>query len=166
MCFGIKIVPDTLDSFTIRQQHYLESLLVEFGMQDCKPTPTLLVKGEIDALTAGNTGGKPLGDKKHHLYRQIVGKLMYTMVGTRLDLVYSLSVLGKYSNAPDTFHLGMAKRLLGYLKGSINLKMHFRRNLDLFTPLILCDYINSNYTNSEERKSTTGFCFFLQNNLI
>src|SRR5271163_125420 len=96
------------------------------SMQDCKPAPTLLAKREIDALTAGNTGGKPLRDKEHHLYRQIVGKLMYTMVGTRPDLVYSLSVLGKYSDTPDTFHLGMAKRLLGYVKGSINLKIHFR----------------------------------------
>src|SRR5271163_1972366 len=73
MCLGIKIVPDTLHGFTIGQQHYLESLLVEFGMQDCKPAPTPLAKGEIDALTAGNTGGKPLGDKEHHMYRQIVG---------------------------------------------------------------------------------------------
>src|SRR5271163_1097363 len=137
MCLGIKIVPDTLHSFTIRQQHYLELLLVEFGMQNCKPAPTLLTKEEIDALTAGNTGEKPLGDKKHHLYRQVVGKLMYTMVGTRFDLVYSLSVLGKYSDASDTFHFGMAKRLLGYVKGSINLKMHFKGNSDPSIPLIL-----------------------------
>jgi hypothetical protein len=76
MCLGIKIVPDTLHCFTIRQQHYLESLLVEFSMQDYKPAPTPLTKEEIDALIAENTGGKPLEDKKHHLYRQIVGKLI------------------------------------------------------------------------------------------
>ena len=166
ICLGIKIVPDTSYGFTIGQQHYLESLLVEFGMQDCKPAPTPLAKGEIDALTAGNTGGKPLGDKEHHLYRQIVGKLMYAMVGTRPDLAYALSVLGKYSDAPDTFHLGMAKRLLGYVKGSINLKMHFRGSSDPSVPLILSGYVDSDYANSEERKSTTGFCFFLQSNLI
>src|SRR5271163_3685048 len=166
MCLGIKIVPDTLHGFTIRQQHYLESLLIEFGMQDCKLASTPLAKGEIDAFTAGNTGGKPLGDKEHHLYRQIVGKLMYAMVETRPDLTYSLSVLGKYSDASDTFHLGMAKRLLGYVKGSINLKMHFRGSSDPSTPLILSGYIDSDYANSEERKSTTGFCFFLQSNLI
>src|SRR5271163_2934133 len=130
-------------------------------MQDYKPAPTPLAKGEIDALTAGNTGGKPLRDKKHHLYRQIVGKLMYAMVETRLNLTYSLSVVRKYSDTPDTFHLGMAKQLLGYVKGSINLKMHFRGNLDPSTPLILFSYINSDYVNSKERKNTTRFCFFL-----
>src|SRR5271163_1124758 len=91
---------------------------------------------------------------------------MYAMVGTRLNLAYSLSILGKYSNAPDTFHLGIVKRLLGYVKGSINLKMHFRGSSDPSTPLIFSDYVDSDYTNSEERKSTIGCCFFLQSNLI
>ena len=86
---------------------------------------------------------------------------MYAMVGTRLNLAYSLSILGKYSNTSDTFHLGIVKRLLGYVKGSINLKMHFRGNLDPSTPLILFSYINSDYVNSKERKNTTRFCFFL-----
>src|SRR5271163_1126387 len=115
-----------------------------------------------NALTAGNIGGKPLRDEKHYLYKQIVGKLMYAMVGTRPDLAYSLSVLGKYSDTSGTFHLGMAKRLLSYVKGSINLKMHFRGNSNPSTPLILSGYVDSDYVNSKERKNTTGFCFFLQ----
>ena len=109
MCFSIKIVPDTLHDFTIRQQHYLESLLIEFNMQDYKSAPTPLTKREINALTVGNTGGKLLRDTEHHLYRQIVSKLMYVIIETKPNLVYSLSVLRKYSDAPDTFHLGMTK---------------------------------------------------------
>jgi hypothetical protein len=88
------------------------------------------------------------------------------MVGTRLDLAYSLNVLGKYSDASDTFHLGMAKQLLSYVKGSINLKMHFRGSSDPSTPLILSGYVDSDYATSKEKKSTTGFYFFLQSNLI
>jgi hypothetical protein len=51
-------------------------------------------KGEINTLTARDTGGKKLDENGHTLYRQIVGKLMYAMVGSRLDLTYPLSVLG------------------------------------------------------------------------
>ena len=91
---------------------------------------------------------------------------MYTMVKTKLHLVYTLNVLGKYSNALNTFHLGMTKRLLGYVKGSINLKMHFKGSSDPSTPLILFNYVNSDYTNSKERKNTISFYFFLQSNLI
>ena len=88
------------------------------------------------------------------------------MVGTRPDLTYALSVLGKYSDAPNTYHLGMAKRLLRYIKSSVSLKMHFRGSPDPSIPLTFTDYVDFDYVNSKERKSTTGFCFFLQSNLI
>ena len=57
------------DGYTFDQQHYLETLLKEFGMQDCKLTATPLAKEEVDALVSRGTGGKKLDPKDHHLYR-------------------------------------------------------------------------------------------------
>jgi hypothetical protein len=85
-------------------------------MQDCKPSTTPMSKGEVNALTAGDTGGKKLDTNSHALYRQIVGKLMYAMVGTRPDLAYTLSILGRFVAAPDTYHMALAKRTLTYVK--------------------------------------------------
>jgi hypothetical protein len=90
----------------------LEELLKDLKMQDCKPSTTPMSKREINALTAGDTGGKKLDKNGHTLYRQIVGKLMYAMVGSRPDLAYPLSVLGRYAASPDTYHMALAKRVL------------------------------------------------------
>ena len=87
LCLGLKIdkLPD--GGYTISQQHYLEALLKELDLQDCKPASTPMTKGEVDALVSGDNGAKPLNAKDHALYRTIVGKLMYAMVGSRPDLV-------------------------------------------------------------------------------
>ena len=55
------------DKYAFDQQHYLETLFKEFGMQDCKPVATPLTKGEVDALVSGGTGEKKLDPKDYHL---------------------------------------------------------------------------------------------------
>ena len=123
-CLGLKIWKNESNGYSFNQQHYLETLMREFNMTDCKPVSTPMAKGEIDALLTDTHGAKPLDAKEHHLYRQIVGKLMYPMVGSRPDLAYSLSVLGRYAAAPNTLHLALAKRVLAYVKSTVNLSIH------------------------------------------
>ena len=166
MCLGMRIA-QIKDGYAFDQQHYLETLLKEFGMQDCKPAATPLAKGEVDALVSGGTGGKKLDPKDHHLYRQIVGKLMYAMVGSRPDLAHALSVLGRYSDSPDTYHLAMARRALAYVKGTLTLKMYYRtRGSNASGNPKLVGYVDSDYANSPDRKSTTGLCFYLEGCLV
>jgi hypothetical protein len=127
LCLGIKIECNSLGSYNISQQHYLEELLKELNIQDCKSSTTSMSKREVNALTAGDTGGKKLDTNSHALYCQIVGKLMYAMVETRPDLVYILSVLERFATAPDTYHMALAKRTLAYMKATINYRLHYKR---------------------------------------
>jgi hypothetical protein len=53
---GIKIERTPSGGYSFSQQHYLEELLKDFKMQDCKPSTTPMSKREINALTAGDTG--------------------------------------------------------------------------------------------------------------
>jgi hypothetical protein len=68
LCLGIKIERDGSGSYNISQQHYLKELLKELNMQDCKPSTTSMSKEEVNALTAGDTGGKKLDANSHALY--------------------------------------------------------------------------------------------------
>jgi hypothetical protein len=165
LCLGIKIERDDSDGYDISQQHYLEELLKELNMQDCKPSTTSMSKEEVNALTAGDTGGKKLDTNSHALYRQIVGKLMYVMVGTRPDLAYTLSILRRFAAAPDIYHMALAKRTLAYVKATINYRLHYKRESG-FATSTLTDYVNSDYANSDDRKSTTRVCFFIDDSLI
>jgi hypothetical protein len=162
---GIKIERDGSGGYNISQQHYLEELLKDLNMQDCKPSTTSMSKGKVNALMAGDTGGKKLDTNSHALYCQIVGKLMYAMVETRPDLAYTLSVLERFTAAPDTYHMILAKRTLAYVKATINYWLHYKRRSG-FAALTLMGYMDSNYTNSDDHKSTTGVCFFIDDSLI
>jgi hypothetical protein len=165
LCLGIKIECDDSGGYNISQQHYLEELLKELNMQDCKPSTILMSKREVNALTAGDTGDKKLDANSHALYRQIIGKLMYAMVGTRPDLAYTLSVLGRFAAAPDTYYMALAKRALAYVKATINYRLHYKRRSGSATPT-LTGYVDSDYANSDDRKSTTRICFFMDDSLI
>jgi hypothetical protein len=51
---------------------------------------------------------------------------MYTMVGTRPDLAYTLNILGRFAAAFDTYHMALAKRTLTYMKATINYRLHYK----------------------------------------
>jgi hypothetical protein len=122
-------------------------------------------KGKVNALMVGDTGGKKLDINSHALYRQIIGKLMYTMVGIRPDLVYTLSVLERFATALNTYHMVLAKRTLAYVKATINYRLHYKRESRSATPT-LTGYVDSDYVNVDDRKSTTRICFFIDDSLI
>jgi hypothetical protein len=134
-------------------------------MQDCKSSTTSISKGEVNALTVEDTRGKKLDINSHALYHQIVGKLMYTMVGTRPDLAYTLSILGRFATAPDTYYMTLAKRILVYVKATINYRLHYKRESG-FATSTLTGYMDSDYTNSDDCKSMTRVCFFIDDSLI
>jgi hypothetical protein len=90
---------------------------------------------------------------------------MYAMVGTRPDLAYTLSILGRFAATPDTYHMALAKRTLTYVKTTINYRLHYKRESGFATPTFT-GYVDSDYTNSDDRKSTTGVCFFIDDSLI
>jgi hypothetical protein len=165
LCLEIKIERDDSDGYNISQQHYLEELLKELNMQDCKPSTTPMSKEKVNALTAGDTRDKKLDTNSYALYCQIVGKLMYAMVGTRPDLAYTLSVLGRFAAAPDTYYMALAKHTLAYMKAIINYQLHYKRESGSTTPT-LTGYVDSDYANSDDHKSTTGVCFFIDDSLI
>jgi hypothetical protein len=149
LCLGIKIERTPSGGYSFNQQHYLEELFKDLKMQDYKPSTTSMSKREINALTAGDTEGKKLDKNGYALYRQIVGKLMYTMVGSRPDLAYPLSVLRRYAASPNTYHMALAKRVLVYVKVTINYRLHYSRESGK-SITILTGWVDSNYTNSDD----------------
>jgi hypothetical protein len=134
-------------------------------MQDCKPSTTPMSKEEVNVLTVGDTKGKKLDTNSHALYRQIIGKLMYVMVGTRPDLAYTLSVLERFATAPDTYHMALAKCMLVYVKATINYRLYYKRGSG-FAISTLTGYVDSDYANLDDCKSTTRVCFFVDDSLI
>ena len=96
------------------------------------------------------------------LYRSTVGALQY-VTHTRPDIYFSVTKLSQFLHAPTTTHWIACKRVLRYVKGTLGYGLSFRTasmlSLEGFSDV---DWAN----NLDDRKSVTGICVFLGNNLI
>ena len=92
-------------------------------------------------------------------YQQLVGSIMYLMVGSRPDIAFSVGVLCQYMHKPGIEHWRAAQRVLRYLQGSRELCLTFTRSSNGDTLMGYCDA--SFGDNVDDGKSTTGAFFTL-----
>ena len=62
------------------------------------------------------------------LYQSIIGKLIYAMIATRLDLAFTVSLLGQFNAAPSKIHLEAAKKTIRYLKQTTTVGITYSAN--------------------------------------
>ena len=51
-------------------------------------------------------------------YQKAIGSILYAALGTRPDITYATSVLGRHAAQPSTLHWEAVKHLLRYLRGT------------------------------------------------
>ncbi|KAM3205464.1 secreted RxLR effector protein like [Capsicum annuum] len=114
---GIKIVRSA-NGLTFTQSSYIEKVLKRFSYFDDKHFPTpfdpgiKLVQNSDDILD-------------QLTYSQIVGSIMYAMHCTRPDIGYAVGILSKFTGSPRVEHWNTLIRVLRYLKGTINIGLHY-----------------------------------------
>ena len=60
------------------------------------------------------------------MYKQLIGSLMY-LTATRPNLMYVVSLMSRFKASPTELHLQATKRVLRYLKGTIDLGILYRK---------------------------------------
>jgi len=156
---GIQIQwQSSLLSVTLLQRAYIDQLLVKFGMSSCNPVKIPL---DPNQRLDHQEGYLDLADTS--TYRQIIGSLMYLVIGTRPDLSFTVSALSQFSSKPTKAHMGALKQVLRYLKGMRDLKLTYTCNPDI----ALAGYSDADFAGDRvTRKSTTGYIFQLARNTI
>jgi hypothetical protein len=130
------------------QQSYIRELLERFSMSEAKP-----VTSPMDMSIRLQKAEKC--DENEYPYRELVGSLMYLATSTRPDIANAVSQLSQFLNCFDKTHWTAAKRVLRYLKKTINFGLIFRQNDE---PLY--GYTDADWGNCpNDRKSYTGYCF-------
>lgn len=122
---GVSVVQNDQGTW-MGQPAYTERLLEKMKMSDCKPVQTPLNSGSQLVKTADNE--EPLNQ---HLYQSLIGSLMYLATSTRPDIAYSVGVLARFSSRPNAAHWTAAKRVLRYLKGTLNLGIVFKKEMSI-----------------------------------
>lgn len=89
------------------------------------------------------------------LFRQIVGSLFYLTI-TRPDISFSVGVVSQFMDKPCESHLIAAKRILRYIKGTLNFGLLYQQH----TPFLLTGFVDADWAGDlNDRRSTTGYCF-------
>ncbi|KAH9735937.1 hypothetical protein KPL71_017913 [Citrus sinensis] len=147
---GIEVKQKEEDIF-ISQESYAKEILKRFKMNDCKPISTPVECGvKLSKYDEGE-------DINPTFFKSLVGSLRY-LTCTRPDILYAVGLVSRYMENPKTTHFKAAKRILRYIKGTINFGLLYSFSNDYK----LIGYSDSDWGGDvDDRKSTTGFVFFM-----
>ncbi|KAG7599123.1 Zinc finger CCHC-type superfamily [Arabidopsis suecica] len=96
------------------------------------------------------------------LYRAMIGSLLY-LTASRQDPCYSVGLCARYQVCPRVSHLNVVKRILKYVKGTVEYGLSYTKH----TNHNLAGFCDADWSGClDGRRSTSGGCFFLGNNLI
>ncbi|WZZ34540.1 hypothetical protein YC2023_017941 [Brassica napus] len=92
------------------------------------------------------------------LFKSLVGSLRY-LTCTRPDILHAVGVVSRYMEHPTTTNYKAAKRILCYIKGTINFDLYYSISDDYK----LVGYSDSDWGGDiDDRKSTSGFVLFIR----
>ncbi|KPJ11482.1 Retrovirus-related Pol polyprotein from transposon TNT 1-94 [Papilio machaon] len=142
------------NKITLDQRRYIEKVLEQFNMADCKPVSTPLECG-----LKLEKGDQTELDSK---YRSLVGCIMYIAVCTRPDIAHAASLLSQFNNCHSDTHWKAAKRVLRYLKGTIDYKIVYEKS-----SLCVTGYVDADWASNQlDRRSYTGYVFKIGNSAV
>ncbi|XP_074362407.1 secreted RxLR effector protein 161-like [Apium graveolens] len=96
-------------------------------------------------------------------FKSIVGGLWY-LVHTRPDISYAVGIVSRYMERPTVLHMNAVKRILRYIKGTLDFGLVYSRKSGNH---LLSGFSDSNFAgSSEDRKSTAGVVFNLIESVI
>jgi len=153
------------DGITLNQSLYISTLLRRFEMEDCAPckTPADPKVKLGKAYYPTTTEQKQLMESRP--YRALVGGLLYIVL-TRPDIAVAVNELCRHLSNPGAAMWTAAKRVLRYLKGTVNYKIAFKsRNTEVGNNLVA--YVDSSHADDiDSRRSRCGFLIYFDDSPI
>lgn len=141
----------------IHQKKYLENILEKYRMENCNPIETPMDENfkiekhcKIDLTLERQC-------------RSLIGSLMYATIGSRPDLSHSVYYLSRFQSTPCPELWIALKRILRYIKGSLDLKLKYSKGN---SNTVLVGYADADWARDNDRKSTSGYLFKIYNNTV
>ncbi|KAE8681124.1 hypothetical protein F3Y22_tig00111342pilonHSYRG00188 [Hibiscus syriacus] len=139
------------DGIFISQESYAKEILKKFKMENCKPIST---PAEYGIKMTKHEEGESVDPT---FFKSLVGSLRY-LTCTRPDILHAVGLVSRYMESPTTTHFKAAKRILRYLKGTIDFGLFYSVSNDYK----LVGYSDNDWGGDiDNRRSTTGFVFFM-----
>lgn len=141
----------------VHQQDYIKKLLIMYGMDECNSVSTPI---DVNIKMDNYADSNKCNTKE---YQELVGRLMFLSVNTRPDITFTLSYLSQYNNDAREMHMKGLKRVLRYLKGTINYCLCYggktiQNRIDCET--------DASWDTTKDAKSFTGTLVYRNGDLI
>ncbi|KHN37358.1 Copia protein, partial [Glycine soja] len=110
---------------------------------------------EVEPLPDNPTVAQIKNHKERKQRKSLIGCLMY-LSASRPDILHAVSLLSRYMNCASRIHFQAAKRILRYVKGTIDfgIRYHYVKNFRLH------GYSDSDWAGcADDMRSTSGYLF-------
>ena len=107
-------------AFYLKQPNVIASLLEATNMTDCIPASTPAEVVTISSADCPVVGSEEWSHMQTVPYRETLGSLIQLMRMCRPEIAFPLSVACRYLHNPGQAHWNFVKRILRYLKGTID----------------------------------------------
>jgi hypothetical protein len=149
-------VKQTAKGIFISQSKYAKDLVKRFGLDGKSRARTPM---RTNVKISSDLAGKSVDPS---LYRSMIGSLMY-LTASRIDIAFSMGVCAHFQANPKESHLTAVKRIIRYVNGTLLYGIWYSRE----TILVVAGYSVKDWAgNADDRKSTSGGCFYVGNNLV
>ncbi|KAF5451117.1 hypothetical protein F2P56_031412 [Juglans regia] len=149
-------IENLTDGILITQRRYVSDLLQKTNMIGANP-----ISSPMSASTKLSKFDSPSFDNVT-LFRSTVGSLQYLSL-TRPDVSFAVNKVCQFMQEPKLSHWTAVKRILHYLKSTINYGLFFSKT----SPFTLHAYSDADWAGCpDDRRSTGGYCIFLGNHLV
>ena len=152
---GVEILPTSQGLF-LTQHHYIRQMLDRANMTDAKTVSTPMSTSFSSTTQPDSTTCDA------SLYRSLVGSLHYLAL-TRPDVAFPVNKLSQNMQNPTDLHMQALKRVLRYLKFTIDHGLHLTKSLSTaLTAFCDADWGGDN----SDRKSTGAYIIYIGSNAI
>lgn len=157
---GLEVTKSTDGVYSICQSKYIRSVTVDFGLSDAKessiPMRTDYGSTNDEGLLLSNTE-----------YQKLIGCLLFISINTRPDISAAISILAQRVSQPRQEDWNELKRVVKYLKGTINAKLVLGRSEISTQDGLLCGYADASFADKNiNRRSISGNVFFVNGALV
>ena len=155
---GVQVTRDRANkTITLDQAHYVKDILATYQMEQDKAKKMDVPMNGYDSLRTAEPSDVRADQRA---YQTLIGKLLYLSILTRPDISFALGRLSQYLSDPAEFHMSALKRVLKYLRSTLNHGITFSGK----NPNSLVGYSDSDFASDRtDRLSILGNVFMLGN---
>lgn len=157
---GMRITRDQqAGTISIDQSQYIRDVLDKFNMLDCNPVSTPADINQRLTKDMCPSTDEEREKIRHIPYQEAVGSLLFAAQISRPDIQFAVGAVSRFNSNFGYAHWAAVKRIMRYLKGTLNHKLTYYRNFESN----LEGFCDADWGGNEtDRRSTTGYVFTMQ----